>query len=64
MAHINDTLRDLYQQLDGEQIPGGCPDCDAYQTMAPLEAMVWRMRVHHDDECPRWLKIQGKSGTA
>jgi hypothetical protein len=53
MSDINDLLRDLYQHVDGEQIPGGCDQCDAYQTMSPIEGMVWRMLVHHDDDCPR-----------
>jgi hypothetical protein len=38
--------------LDGERISGGCNTCDAYQTVKPAVAGVWRITVHHDEECP------------
>jgi hypothetical protein len=38
--------------LDGERIPGGCDQCDAYQTVEPAAPGVWTMTVHHDDWCP------------
>jgi hypothetical protein len=38
--------------LEGSRIPGGCNSCDAYQTVAPVEAGVWTISVHHDDDCP------------
>lgn len=45
-------LADLLGPLDGARIPGGCEDCDAYQTARPLAAGVWQVTVHHDDTCP------------
>ena len=42
----------------GRRLPGGCEDCDAYQTLArhPDDARggVYVLTVHHDETCP-WL---------
>ena len=46
--------------LDGEQIPGGCDTCDAYQTVRPKAAGVWVLTVHHDTGCPT-LAIKKRS---
>lgn len=42
--------------LDGARIYGGCAHCDAYQTVHPASAGVWKITVHHDDWCPWWRK--------
>jgi hypothetical protein len=42
----------LLGPLEGRRIPGGCDQCDAYQTVEPIEAGVWKTTVHHDDGCP------------
>lgn len=42
----------LLGPLDGAQLPGGCPTCDAHQTVRPVEAGVWSLTVHHDPGCP------------
>jgi hypothetical protein len=47
-AHV---LR-LLGPLDGRKIAGGCDHCDAYQTVTLIEAGVFAMTVHHDDDCP------------
>jgi hypothetical protein len=42
------------QQFVGQQVPGGCELCDAYQTVeqdAEYEDF-WMVHVHHDDWCP------------
>ena len=31
--------------------PGGCPDCDAFQTLDEDHG-VYLLTVHHDDGCP------------
>ena len=40
----------------GQRLPGGCDDCDAYQTLErqPNDAWggVYVLTVHHDDGCP------------
>ncbi len=43
---------DLFGELAGEQIPGGCDRCDAYQTVVTLVPGVDSLTVHHDDWCP------------
>lgn len=44
--------------LVGRQTPGGCPDCDAFQTVERVAVEnghhFYRMTVAHDDGCP-WL---------
>ena len=49
---VFDLIRGILGPLDGAHIPGGCDHCDAYQTVAPVEAGVWTITVHHDDWCP------------
>lgn len=51
-------LTDLFGPLDGDQIPGGCPACDAYQTVEPLAAGAWQVTVHHDHGCPSFVAMQ------
>lgn len=33
-------------------MPGGCDDCNAYQTFREQEPGVYVLTVHHDDGCP------------
>jgi hypothetical protein len=47
------TTLGLLGPLDGARIPGGCDQCEAYQTAEPMRAGVWTITVHHDDWCPR-----------
>jgi hypothetical protein len=32
-----------------------CEHCDAYQSVEPIRAGVWRITVHHDSSCS-WLR--------
>lgn len=58
----SDAVGSLLESLTGERHPGGCDDCDAYQTVRPDEThMVWRMTVHHDDWCPFYLSLQNRA---
>lgn len=36
------------------KVPGGCDDCDAYQTLErdPEHPNIMHLRVWHDDTCP------------
>ena len=43
---------DLFSQIEAEQIPGGCDQCDAYQTFEETSSGVHMIFVHHDDLCP------------
>lgn len=54
-------LRTL-DRLSGQRIPGGCPDCLAYQTVQ-VNGGIHRITVHHDDTCP-WLLQRRTSNAA
>ena len=41
-------------QLEGENIPGGCSDCNAFQRFAKDEDGIWTLTTYHDNTCP-WL---------
>ena len=58
---IHDALRSMLGPLDGARIPGGCDECDAYQTVSPVEAGVWTVTVHHDDWCPMLRRHRARS---
>ena len=45
-------LDDLFSQIEDEPIPGGCDQCDAYQTVVTVAPGVHSLTVHHDDWCP------------
>ena len=46
------NLDDLFAQSEDEQIPGGCEQCDAFQTVSEVSPGVLSLTVHHDDWCP------------
>lgn len=52
-----DAMANALGPMDGAQIPGGCDQCDAYQTVTPVEVGVWSLTVHHDDWCPILRRI-------
>lgn len=41
----------------GHRLPGGCDDCDAYQTMSQVVPGVYILTVHHDPTCPDYRII-------
>lgn len=51
-------LVDVLGPLDGAQVPGGCADCDAYQTVTALAEGVWSVTVHHDPDCPTFAAME------
>ena len=51
-------LTDILGRLDGAQVPGGCDECDAYQTTAPVSPGVWTVTVHHDQDCPAFAAMK------
>lgn len=55
-AGIVSELPEALSALVGQRIPGGCDDCDAYQTMR-RDGSVFLLTVHHDDTCP-WLRTR------
>lgn len=53
-----DSLAPILAHFTGRKIPGGCPDCDAFQTVDTSQAPVFVLQVHHDDTCPTYRKIR------
>lgn len=51
MSHEPKPTRLRLDALLGQKVPGGCADCDAYQTMHEVDG-VYVLGVHHDDWCP------------
>ena len=46
----------MLEDLTGRRLPGGCDDCDAYQTVMRMPEDEWGgvyiLTVHHDAGCP------------
>lgn len=65
------TGNDVTHMLDGfigQQIPGGCEHCDAYQTIerwpdipAGDGAGAFQLHVFHDDGCPTLQRHQNRA---
>ena len=49
-----------FSGLVGRELPGGCEDCSAYQTMTEVTPGVWSLTVHHDDTCPFYRAHVGR----
>ena len=45
-------------ELVGRKLPGGCDDCDAYQSVAQAGPDLYVLTVHHDATCP-WVNGGG-----
>lgn len=50
-------LAEILGPLDGAELPGGCDQCDAYQSVA-VRAGVWHVTVSHDADCPFWFSVE------
>jgi len=44
--------------LSGLRIPGGCDDCNAFQTVDARHAPIYRVTVHHDNTCPTFRAMK------
>jgi hypothetical protein len=53
-VRVTFDLTKIFGPLDGQQVPGGCDDCHACQTLSIDPDGIWHVRVHHDHWCP-WL---------
>lgn len=52
---------DLFAAADGLRTPGGCDTCDAEQEIVAAAygvPGVHAIRIHHDDWCPTYARIQ------
>lgn len=47
----------VLDQMTGHQMPGGCDDCTAYQTLDRHVTGVYLLVVHHDDTCPAYRAL-------
>lgn len=45
----------MLSPLIGQQIPGGCDDCDAYQEVQQSHPGIFLLTVVHDDTCPFYI---------
>jgi hypothetical protein len=68
---------DYIASFIGQQIPGGCDHCDAYQTVQTARDQwaslldddtpdgyldgCFIATVYHDDDCPWWLRNQNRA---
>lgn len=61
---MSTDIDDVFSQLAGQTIPGGCDFCNAEQTIRaePGYPGVWRMTVAHDDDCPWLAARRARSG--
>ena len=58
--NMGEAMTNLSALLDQFQIPGGCDECDAYQTVPEQEpgSKVLHIFVHHDDDCPARQRME------
>lgn len=49
MTHPTTSYLDA---LTARRLPGGCDDCDAYQTVDQQSPGFYVITVRHDDTCP------------
>lgn len=47
-----------HARLEGKQIPGGCEDCGAFQTLEADSLGIYVLRIHHDDTCPAYRSMR------
>lgn len=45
----------VLEHLTGHRLPGGCDDCDAYQTVTQHGDGVYVLTVRHDETCPFYI---------
>lgn len=55
-----DILREIAKRLRGRRIPGGCDECNAYQTLEedPDLPGCFRIRISHDHWCAFIARIE------
>jgi hypothetical protein len=58
VSNRRDRPTSYLDALTGRRLPGGCDDCDAYQTVRKESAGLYVLVVHHDDTCPFLRRTQ------
>lgn len=59
----DDCTRSVLDAMTGRRLPGGCDDCNAYQTVTTQGGGLYVLTVHHDETCP-WLHDHDDERTA
>jgi hypothetical protein len=49
---MTDALGPFFESLAGQEVPGGCDQCDAIQVVTEATRGVWVLDIRHEDECP------------
>lgn len=52
MSNRQAPERSYLDAMTDRPLPGGCDDCDAYQTVTKTSDGVYVLAVHHDPSCP------------
>jgi hypothetical protein len=52
------AVREWFASRDGLRVPGGCSTCDAFQELITQADGLYLLRVHHDDWCETYQRIQ------
>lgn len=52
MSNRQTPVRSHLDAMTDRRLPGGCDDCDAYQTVTQHGNGVYVLTVHHDASCP------------
>jgi hypothetical protein len=52
-----------FSTFAGQEVPGGCARCDAYQTVREEQPGLWVLTVHHDEGCRFYRERAGKTRT-
>jgi hypothetical protein len=50
-----------FSEWEGQDIAGGCDDCDAFQRLVKSDEGVWDLTTYHDNSCP--FLLARKAGT-
>lgn len=54
-------IADVFADLSGRRLPGGCDDCTAYTVLTETLPGVIVVNVHHDDTCPAYRQMQRRT---
>jgi hypothetical protein len=55
--------REILEDAAGKRQPGGCPDCDAVQTVTqdPVAPNLFVLHVEHDETCPSYRAMKQRT---
>jgi hypothetical protein len=50
----------VLEQLEGQDVAGGCEDCSAFQRVARDRDGIWVLTTFHDEGCPAYKTMKGE----